>query len=281
MRIFESVASGKPIVNPAYEPLHPKSVADLRKRANTSIRIVSDEAAQYYFYSPRDDWSVNSGTFGKIMPPFADMWLEVVTPTRAYINKQWVSARKVRYAFIFCKESESIWQVYFLATRLKHGPVMAFPAMARIVINDDNSVEESLSYDKDAIPEALALSLSENLSIAYLALGWMNSRNVELVDQREPLSRRRKRQRTSDLPSLEYKKIIIDGKSRRSLKSNQEAERRHQRLHVVRGHFKTYTADRPLMGKFVGQYWWHQQTRGETDLGVIHHEYEVKQGAVR
>lgn len=281
MRIFESVASGVAMLNPAYEPLDSKAVIGFRKMANTSIRIVSDEAAQYYYYSPREDWSIDSGAFGKIMPPFADMWLEVMTPTRAYIHGQWVTAHKVRYAFIFCQESEGTWQVYFLASRVKHGPVIAFPAIARISLDENNAVELGVMYDQHAIPENLAVSLSENLSIAYLALGWMNCRNVELVDQRPSLPQRLKRERKGDFPGLEYKKIILDGRSRRSLTSNQEAEKRHQRLHVVRGHFKTYTADKPLMGKLVGQYWWHQQTRGDADLGVIHHEYEVKQGGVK
>lgn len=280
MRIFESVASGAPIVNPAYEPLPSKPVAALRKLANTSIRVVSDEAAQYYFYSPREDWSFDSGAFGKIMPPFADMWLEVMTPTRAYIHKQWVPARKVRYAFIFCQESDGIWQVYFLASRVKHGPVVSYPAIARLVINE-NGVEQNIAYDQHVIPETFAVGLSENLSIAYLALGWINCRNVELVDVLPSASQRRKRQRKGNLLGMEYKKIVLDGRSRRSLTSNQEAEKRHQRLHVVRGHFKTYTAEKPLMGKLVGQYWWHQQTRGDADLGVIHHEYEVKRGSVK
>ena len=281
MRIFDSVASGAPIVNPAYEPLEAKAITGFRKFANTAIRVVSDEAAQYFFYSPREDWSVDSGAFGKIRPPFADVWLEVVTPARAYIQKQWTSAPKVRYAFIFAQEDRDVWQIYFLASRLKHGPVVAYPAIARMVIDENDSIAETLAYDPKAISNSLVQGLSENLSIAYLALGWMNCRNVELVDVLPSAAQRRKRQRKGNLLGMEYKKIILDGRSRRSLTSNQEAEKRHQRLHVVRGHFKTYTAEKPLMGKLVGQYWWHQQTRGDADLGVIHHEYEVKQGAVK
>lgn len=281
MRIFESVASGAAIVNPAYEPLPSKAIAAFRKFANTATRVVSDEAAQYFFYSPREDWSVDSGAFGKIRPPFADVWLEVVTPAQAYIQKEWTSAPRVRYAFVFAQESQDVWQIYFLGSRLKRGPVVAYPAIARMMINQDDSIEETLAYDPEAISKGLMQGLSENLSIAYLALGWMNCRNVELVDVQPSAWRLRKRRQKGNFLGMEYKKIILDGRSRRSLTSNQEAEKRHQRLHVVRGHFKTYTAEKPLMGKLVGQYWWHQQTRGDADLGVIHHEYEVKQGAVK
>jgi hypothetical protein len=277
MRIFDRVASGMPLVDTAYEPLHGKTVASIRKLANTSVRVVSDEAAQYFYHSPREDWSVASGAFGVIRPPFNDMWLEVMTPTMFYAQKQWVKAPRVRYAFLFCRAGEGIWQVYVLGSTVKRGPVICYPAMARICIGEDNTIDDNIIYAPDAIPESLAMGLSENLSMAYLALGWMNCRNVEIVEEGPSSIQRRKRQRKGDLPGLEYKKIILDGRSRRSLASNQEAERRHQRLHVVRGHFKTYTADKPLMGKFVGQYWWHQQTRGDADLGVIHHEYEVKQ----
>ena len=46
-------------------------------------------------------------------------------------------------------------------------------------------------------------------------------------------------------------------------------------LHLVRGHFKTYTADAPLFGRQTGTYWWGWQSRGKAERGVRGHTYEV------
>jgi hypothetical protein len=48
-----------------------------------------------------------------------------------------------------------------------------------------------------------------------------------------------------------------------------------QPLHLVRGHFKTYTDDKPLFGKQTGTWWWGWQARGNADAGQRDHAYEV------
>lgn len=44
--------------------------------------------------------------------------------------------------------------------------------------------------------------------------------------------------------------------------------------HIVRGHFKRFTAERPLFGRIVGQFWWTPQVRGDRGLGRIEKAYE-------
>ena len=47
------------------------------------------------------------------------------------------------------------------------------------------------------------------------------------------------------------------------------------RLHLCRGHFKTFTKDNPLFGHITGRYWWQPQVRGKKEKGIIHKEYNV------
>lgn len=49
-------------------------------------------------------------------------------------------------------------------------------------------------------------------------------------------------------------------------------------LHLVRGHFKTFTADRPLFGSRVGTWWWSPIARGTEDAGVVIKDYKVQAG---
>lgn len=48
------------------------------------------------------------------------------------------------------------------------------------------------------------------------------------------------------------------------------------RVHFCRGHFKTYTEDAPLFGKFTGRYWWQRQVRGNPIQGFSAKDYNLK-----
>jgi hypothetical protein len=42
----------------------------------------------------------------------------------------------------------------------------------------------------------------------------------------------------------------------------------------VRGHFKTFTAEKPLMGRAVGTYSWGWQLRGDPKRGIVISDYQ-------
>src|SRR5262249_5617236 len=46
-------------------------------------------------------------------------------------------------------------------------------------------------------------------------------------------------------------------------------------LHLCRGHFKTFTADAPLMGHAAGTYFWGPHIRGAQSEGVVQKDYRV------
>ena len=48
-------------------------------------------------------------------------------------------------------------------------------------------------------------------------------------------------------------------------------------FHLCRGHFKTYTAERPLFGKYTGTFWWQAQARGSKEHGEVVKDYAVKE----
>jgi hypothetical protein len=48
------------------------------------------------------------------------------------------------------------------------------------------------------------------------------------------------------------------------------------RIHLCRGHFKQYTADKPLFGKHTGLYFWPAHVRGRNTNGVVMKDYEVE-----
>lgn len=46
-------------------------------------------------------------------------------------------------------------------------------------------------------------------------------------------------------------------------------------VHLCRGHFKVFTAEKPLLGKWAGVFWWQPQVRGNKKNGVVVKDYEL------
>jgi hypothetical protein len=47
-------------------------------------------------------------------------------------------------------------------------------------------------------------------------------------------------------------------------------------LHICRGHFATYTPEKPLFGKLVGRFWVPMHVRVSADQGVAIRDYEIR-----
>lgn len=52
----------------------------------------------------------------------------------------------------------------------------------------------------------------------------------------------------------------------------------HKREHVVRGHFRYYTPERPLFGRYSGAVWVADHQRGESAIGTIKKDYLIDLG---
>lgn len=106
---------------------------------------------------------------------------------------------------------------------------------------------------------------------AMWAIGLMNCKNVHLeeveVSPRAGKKSRRKR------PSVRFNTIVLPGGQ--STKPVDRGGSRETAVHQVRGHFKTFTAEAPLLGQHVGTYWWGWQVRGNKKNGVVVSDYKI------
>lgn len=46
-------------------------------------------------------------------------------------------------------------------------------------------------------------------------------------------------------------------------------------FHFCRGHFKTYTEEKPLFGKYIGTFHWNAYTRGSIKSGIVSKDYNI------
>lgn len=221
--------------------------------------------------------------YGPVTPPFESMWIEgqdfnkYLVPYRIALhvrmNTQMFSIEK-RLAF-------TGHQVHAYA--IIDGRAESAKLQAAFTVASDGgfgSIEPAVPIGREAWLKTLSqdyldLRLPQcerTVRLALFVISLMHCRNVEQrVSTYNPISRRRKggRQR----PGIEYRTIHLPKPSRAN--TGQSRETGAMRLHTARGHFKTYTADAPLMGRHVGTYYWAAQARGRKENGEVISSYEV------
>lgn len=118
-------------------------------------------------------------------------------------------------------------------------------------------------------------------TMAELFLDILNCNNVITKDVIPPEKLNRKRVRNGKLPLYSYKILeVVKGKPKTKNAGSVPWDYKSPeavRFHLCRGHFKTFTEERPLFGKYSGTFWWNPQSRGDRSKGVVEKEYSVTQ----
>jgi hypothetical protein len=115
------------------------------------------------------------------------------------------------------------------------------------------------------------------LNVLGLGLSFSHCKNVtrtEEADDRGPRWHRR-----SGVPVLKFHRLDIRPMRevlRREGRSEEQGLARA--LHICRGHFATYTDERPLFGKVAGTFWVPAHVRGTAAAGKVVKEYAVHPG---
>ncbi len=113
------------------------------------------------------------------------------------------------------------------------------------------------------------------MAMAMLAstLRLLQCKNVRLIEQKNSPKKRSKGKMKRQVES--YWVLDIPGSPRYWDKSSTGHTGIHSRLHVVRGHFKTYTEEAPLFGRVTGTIWVPCHARGDAQLGLIEKDYNL------
>lgn len=120
--------------------------------------------------------------------------------------------------------------------------------------------------------------LDSNSHIAFLAFTFANCSNVKLEDHTDELQPSRKIMRRLKLPEVKRYTLNIAGHTARPSRDYHEGPSGVIPFHLCRGHFATYTAERPMFGnpKLVGRYWHPPHTKGKKERGEIVKDYAIQ-----
>lgn len=228
-----------------------------------------------------------------VIPPLGDMLVEFNIPRVGAIG--WLL-----HAFDLKKESpkaeftvsEARWMIraYFFVEFAPHRPQMD----ASYYVNEDGSLhritdgENAVEYymrptvgsiykkawDDEPYGQWMYAPVM-SLNVALWTICFMHAKNaiIEAVDAPEKLSKRAVKD--YGVPIMRYHVLKIRPMGRVS-KDDKGGTHKAHALHIRRGHFKTFTVDKPLFGSHIGTYWWQQAIVGNEKEGVVLKDYEVE-----
>ena len=122
--------------------------------------------------------------------------------------------------------------------------------------------------------EYMTIFVAAYMTRVLFAIGLLHCKNIVQIEKggKNPnVTHRRQRSKGT-------KHYILDVVPARNIK---RTEYEHplkgspQRIHFRRGHFKEYTMDKPLFGKYVGTFWWEAHVAGSKDIGEIKKDYRI------
>lgn len=285
----------------------------LKTTLASAINVRIDNVTEYLFAgTDQEIWTAKD--FPNQAPPFPVIWFESVSPTfilsknpseRAVAIKRQLVAEGMDerkpldrgYGVLFVSAGrdddppESRWEIHMHYFRHEHGGVVGPIAEFRQVISEqgepfdegevviDGSIAESMSrFDQPGEPfgQAAVNALSPVFFPVRLAISFMHCKNVKVEEQLPSRQIRRAAERKGD-PIERY--IVLDIMPMREVlrtEGRSESVGLQRALHICRGHFSTYTEERPLFGKYAGRFWIPSHVRGSADAGKIEKDYRVK-----
>lgn len=168
-----------------------------------------------------------------------------------------------------------VWRIFVSADGSPFKEILELPRCKNLVFETSSEQEWWDSEIWNDLRQTLSVDAAKLIRPALLTLGFLHCKNVERVEHpATPVKKKAKRRGL--IGKSRYFTLEIEA-MRKVLESDGEIGSRGlgNALHICRGHFKTFTADAPLLGKATGTYWWSPQVRGKRDQGVITKDYAV------
>lgn len=259
-------------------PVFNQQLTSGRISFSESMKFIDmQSAADLYFSTMETRSDLRLGDLGPIVSPYPEMWMEAEDTHYATeseylklaVRISQVEERGVKThaceVFIMTQDRSVVESPY---TYFIDVDASGSFLKSRRGISPHDQAEFTKTFGPNSL-EAIDLLAFSFMGAAAFAISLMNCRNVAApVQTHQPRAKRGQQQRKG----VSYHVIKLPGKNGNG---GGGALTGTQRQHTARGHFKTYTADAPLMGRHVGTYYWGWQVRGNKKNGEIISSYAV------
>lgn len=223
------------------------------RRCTTHIDI--SNIVQWYVEQERG--RIEFADLGAAMPISDLCWVE-------YLNE----GVQVGACFMKSPEDEHVWAMCVCMTNDKGQPIVCGggPFMT-------NATGQVIGILDEAVEPSLCSSVLVHCASAF---AFAHCKNVELIDCTKEHGPDSKFCRRKRVPSVVYKTLKIPGMTSHYVRGDGHSGV-EMRSHICRGHFATYTADKPLFGRpdGIGKFWHPAHVRGNARHGAVVKDYEI------
>lgn len=224
-------------------------------------------------------------------PPFEEMVLSWYVKEGRYYCKDFCTCLEGDEMFSYSTADGRVVQPPEQARWMEVHKLFVGPSLANTRIQiiaavthylDENGGEvgaSGLLYRKESLPpnapvaDYIRLGFMQTI---YTSFVFMNCKNIELVDA--PVTRQMKRMAQRQHKPITKKKLLVIEPFKTTIRQDGGAKETEikRALHIARGHFRTYSEERPLFGKYSGTYWIPMHTRGSKQHGVVEKDYKIQ-----
>jgi len=274
------------------------SIGYLRKAVKFNLGDVEDLPSKHALITLNDGEGYIYDDYRNLHLPYQTCFLELMMHSKRALGSDGVLydiPEKIHPVGILIEEEEkdSLWVVaYQQLDQTSQDDWMLLPAAIHFKIGEDWSVTGQkiiLNLLADAKTNrahkiifnrafvGTMFNLVFDYVVAFLRLMSCKNISTELIKAPEKLNK--KRLRNGKLPIFDYYVLNIDPLSKsKHAYHNPSIPLSHNRVHLCRGHFKTYTKEHPLLGRGIGTYWWQPHARGQNKEGMIVKDYKILKG---
>ena len=119
--------------------------------------------------------------------------------------------------------------------------------------------------------EKMAISMAFAVKQFTDILKCKNIKTTKIIPKKSKKTKKYNRER----PLSMYHILQIEDKNSAKGTGKETEYGWSNRVHLCRGHIKTYTAEKPLFGHYVGNVWCPPHARGNKKLGIINKDYKI------
>lgn len=247
--------------------------------------IVYDDIPYQDIVPKTADW----GSFQNCNPPFEKVWLEYNDRRLPELSFGLFvySMNKDEHPELQPPSPECQWYVKAVAFGQAGGRAFGPQHVVYFWLTRDGGLMPHTAHsmsgtEKEIRREYLMTAVSHNIVAVLYTFSMMNCRNVTLIDggfTDDRLSNRQRREPGRGHVAYKVLKVTVGKNREYVLGRGTTGEAAALPLHVVRGHFATYSPERPMFGNpdLHGRFWIPAHARGKKEHGEIVKTYEVRE----
>lgn len=252
---------------------------------------------------------VDPKQFPKLAPPYESCWFEWTTPLKKrddapppdefkdifderMLNILLNSEGEMRMGVNLTSwhgTDKTGWMLFLRSfMRMGNNSIVMLPYRYLIQIDADGLLpdgELNVQLNLREQPDEMTKVMIENdsgIQMGFVqpvlhSLALLNCKNIVAVERGGPPSSSTKRNRHHTWLHRHYVLQVRPMKEITKIEHDPQNDTASPELsyHFCRGHFKQYTTEKPLFGKYTGDFWWQSHARGSIKVGIVTKDYNV------